>query len=223
MNVVSPRSEDVTARREERLVARLRVAGPGKVVSYNATTQTADVQPMWLDTERDGEDDTKETFELPVLPAVPVVWPRGGGFFCAFPLAAGDGVLLVFADRDMGAWRDSGQVSDPGDDSLHDLGGAVAYPGLDTVARAIAGASADHAVLGKEGGAQVHVRAGEVRLASDSATDFVALASLVQTAIDTIRSTFNGHIHAETGGSTATPTAPMVALGPVAATQVKAL
>jgi hypothetical protein len=226
LNAETPRTEDVVARRDERASAELRVAGPGKVLSYDAIKQTADVQPMWMHSERDDEDDSKDTYELPVLKAVPVCWPRGGGYFCSFPLTAGDGVLLVFSDRNIGAWRDSGQLVDSGDERTHTLGGAVAYPGLDTVARAIAGASADHAVLGKEGGSQVHVRAGEIRLGSDAATSFVALSNLVQTALDAIRTMVNAHVHTgvTTGaGSSGPPATPLGVLGPVASAQVKSL
>jgi phage baseplate assembly protein V len=63
---------------------------------------------------------------------------------------------------------------------------------------------------------------GEVLLGSDAATAFVALANLVKSELDTIRSQYNGHTHVETGGTTAVPVPLIDPIGDVEATKVKA-
>ena len=136
---------------------------PGRVKSYDATKQTAVIEPMVKLVWRTA-DDERVVDTLPVLPDVPVAWPRGGGYFLHLPLAAGDGGLILVTDTDIGAWRETGQVSDPGDERRHGLGGAVFYPGLETVARALLDASAGHLVLGKDGGPAVHIDGSTVQL-----------------------------------------------------------
>lgn len=57
-------------------------------------------------------------------------------------------------------------------------------------------------------------------------TNFAALANLVQTALDSIKSTYNSHTHTgvTTGsGSSGTPASAIGTLGPVAAAHVKVL
>lgn len=164
--------------------AELHVAVPGRVQSYDAAAQTVVVEPQTKKVSRDA-DDTRIVDTLPVLPAIPVSWPRGGGYFLSMPLEAGDGGLIVFTDTDIGAWRDSGQVADPGDERRHGLGGAVFVPGLEPVARALTGAGTGHLVVGKEGGPAIHIDGFTVQLGA-AGGDFVALANKVDQVITDI-------------------------------------
>jgi hypothetical protein len=86
------------------LYARVHVSLPGRVVSYDLTTQTAAVQPIVRARFR-SEDDTVETYQLPVLPAVPVAFPQGGGCSITWPLQQGDDVLLVVSERSLDEWK----------------------------------------------------------------------------------------------------------------------
>jgi hypothetical protein len=107
------------------------VALPGIVLSYDAATQTASIQPAvnrWVPDESSPDEDLSEP--LPALQSVPVMWPKGRNFSVTGTLAAGDPVLLVCIDRDMSGWRTSGAQSDPQDARLHDWSSAVAIPGL---------------------------------------------------------------------------------------------
>jgi hypothetical protein len=200
---------------------------PGKVVSYDAAKQVADVRPLLKRAVYD-VDGHKSVEELSVIPAVPVVWPRGGGYYLHFPLAAGDGVLLVFCERDPSAALDRDDVADPGDPRRHGLSGAVAIPGYSAVAKRLAGTDAlAHGSLGHEGGPRIHFDASEIRLGE--ATNFVALANLVTARLNAIQAAFDAHTHFVpiTGPAGSTPTAPppvpIGPLAPVAASQVKAL
>ncbi len=160
------------------------VALPGRVESYDADKQVADVKPMVKRVARD-QDDVRSVDSLQVLSAVPVAFPRGGGYLMTFPLAAGDTGLLVFCERDIGAWRASGQDSDPSDEGLHTLAGAVFYPGLHTEANALA-ARPDHLVLAKDGGPELHIGSTTVDVGAEggdfmikASTDFIAWMSAV--------------------------------------------
>lgn len=204
--------------------ASLFVALPGRVEAYDSSKQVADIKPMTKRVARDG-DDNRLVDELPVIPAVPVVWPRGAGYFICFPLGAGDEGLIVCCDSDLGAWRDSSLISDPGDERRHSLAGAVFLPGLASVKHILAAGDAGtgHAVFGKESGPQIHIDGSHVDLGA-AGGNFVALANLVQTALDSIRTQYNGHTHlsAAPGSPTAAPIPLISALGPVAATIARA-
>jgi hypothetical protein len=96
------------------------VAIPGRVQTFEPSSITADIVPqVWPDGE-----------ELPVLPAVPVVFQKasGGGFL--FSLSSGDPGLLIFAEVDLSQWRQQGQPGAPADLGRHNLQSAVFLPGL---------------------------------------------------------------------------------------------
>lgn len=212
-------------------LAGVHTAMPAKVVKYDAATQTIDALPVvkvpYID-----EDGEQAYDELPVIPNVPVQFPRGGGYMITVPLAAGDFVWLMFCETDMSVWRTTGQVSEPADLRRHGPGYPVAIPGAvpDTVVTTDATITGTDVVIGKDGQeAQVRIfhsatpGASYIKLGR-TASDFVALASLVQTALDAIRSEFNSHTHtcAAPASPGSTVVVPMPAKGPVAATLVKA-
>ncbi|MCK6585964.1 MAG: hypothetical protein L6Q76_00105 [Polyangiaceae bacterium] len=187
-------------------VSDIHVAIPGVVERYDAATQTADVLPIavrWLERDDEPSEDARE--RLPVLPNVPVVFPSGGGYMVTFPVAVGDSVLLVIASRSIEEWRTHGRHDesdpiDPRDQRLHDLTGAFAIPCIRPAGRELVSASGDHMVMGKDAGedaATIHIRATEVRLGSDAATDYVALASKVNDELEKISTT----LLSLTGGS----------------------
>ncbi len=126
----TPRLGDVLDRMRDQASAFFRCAMPGKVESYNAATRTARVKPMLRVPYQDG-DGERQAQELDAVHAVPVCWPG------EVSLSAGDGVLLIFCDFDIGAWRDgAGKTpADPGDETAHGPVGAVCLPGLDTSVR----------------------------------------------------------------------------------------
>lgn len=118
---------------QDALDARLsgaHVALPGKVLSYDATAQTADVEVgvnRLVPTSVEGEFRSEK---IPPVYAVPVCWPRGNGQHFAPGLAVGDGVLLVICDLDPSTWVRTGNRSDPADLRKMDLSHAVCVPGF---------------------------------------------------------------------------------------------
>lgn len=138
---------------------------PGRVVRYDAAKQAADVQPTLKRPVRRADGSTAWE-ELPILPAVPVLFLAAGGFRLTLPVEEGDPVLVLFTMRAHAEWRRTGEISEPGDRRLHHLSGAVAIPGLLTEDGA--GAHASHAVLGTDETA-IHVTPTEIRLGSETA------------------------------------------------------
>lgn len=103
----------------------LRICLPGQIESYDPKTRKANIKPMLKRVYADGEIQS-----LPVLTAVPIVWPAGGGGALSFPLTRGDGVLLVFSERNMENYLESGVESTPLDGRKFDMSDAIAIPGL---------------------------------------------------------------------------------------------
>lgn len=165
------------------------VALPGRVETYDAATNTADVLPTVRRAIRDTNGDTQHE-DLPVIPNVPVLFPRGGGdaYSITFPIAKGDHVLLVFCSWAIGPWRESGDVSNPADLRKHSLGNPIAIPGI---APKTGSLPTDPAAMILEGPA-VHVGA--------SASVFVALSSLVDARLTELYDAINGAVPLATDG-----------------------
>lgn len=191
MSPRTPTLGTVLDRMRDQASAFFRCAMPGKVESYDAIRRVARVKPMVAVPYRDG-DGARQTQELDAVHAVPVCWPG------EVALAAGDGVLLIFCDFDIGAWRDStsGKPADPGDETAHGPVGAVCLPGLDTSAR----------------------KAAEVN-------DAVALATLVAAQLTALKSAISGTVIVPNDGGASFKSTLLAALSSwpatVASTKVK--
>lgn len=216
-----PTLEEVLSDVLDSRIADIHTALPGSVVRYDSSKQTADVQPMIRCAELDA-DGNVTTRSYPVLPSIPVAFPAAGGFAITFPVQAGDTGLLVFCELPIDRWRSTGQESHPADIRRHSTTAAVFYPGLRPTARAFTPANvAEDLTIGRSpNGPTIHLKPdGSVHLGESTATDFVALATLVDARLSTIVNAFNTHGHAafDTAPSTLIP-----ALASVAAKKVKA-
>lgn len=200
------------------------VSMPAKVDSYDASAQTVDVIPQLNRSIPDGLGNYS-TEQLPKLAAVPVCFPRAGGFFVSFPIQKGDFVLLVFSDRNIGNWLSTGNQGDPGDLGMHTLDGAIAIPGVWPSSGALSDASDTNMIIGKDGtsAAQIEITDALVKLGGGS--QFVALANLVADRLDAIKAAYNAHKHTGVtigAGTTAVSDTPIGSLPSVAASNVKA-
>jgi hypothetical protein len=158
---LEPTWQEIISEAIESRLLELHTAIPGKVVSYDASTQTAEVTPV-VQRAEPREDGGNTLTPLPSIPNVPVQWPRGGGYALHFPLKAGDHVLLVFSEAAIGHWRASGELAPPGDLRRHSLGYPVAIPGIAPESTPIDGASSSEArlILGPGGAIAVGDAAG---------------------------------------------------------------
>jgi phage baseplate assembly protein gpV len=140
--------------------SQFRVAMPGIVQSFDPETVTVSVQPAIRYTEKD-KDGNESTHDYPLLVDVPVIFPHGGGCTLTFPVKAGDECLLIFADRCIDFWWQSGGVQEPVDTRMHDLSDAFAIPGPMSQTRKVGGISTSAAQLRTDDGAAfVEVAAG---------------------------------------------------------------
>lgn len=245
-----PRDRDVLDARARQAAIEHHGPQPGRVQSYNPATQTADVVPL-LRSQAPQPDGTTALEALPVIPSVPVVFLRVGGWGMSLKVAEGDTGLLVPCDGAIGHWRvGQGDVTDPGDLRRHHVAHSVFVPGLFVRSRALAHAASgdDAMVIGSDAsdGTRVTFRVdGSVRITQGSEVvaqidadgtvhlggavgELVALANLVDNRLTKLQSAFDAHVHATAAtGPPSPPTAvpgviPVGTLDSVAATKVKA-
>lgn len=100
----------------------MHTALPGKIVSFDAGTGLASVQPVAKFKKPNGE-----TMDFPEVSGVPVVFPQSANVAIAWPIKPGDGCLLVFAESALDYWM-YGQETDT--TLKFDLSNAIAITGL---------------------------------------------------------------------------------------------
>lgn len=132
-------SQTLEAHRQA-IFGNLRVALPGIIQSFDPDAVTCTVLPA-IYGQRLRDDGTLISEELPIIPDVPVVFPRGGGCTLTFPVKPGDECLLVFSDRCIDFWWQSGGVQEPVDPRQHDMSDAFAIVGPQSQAQKISGIS----------------------------------------------------------------------------------
>lgn len=105
---------------KQELLSSLHCALPGTVVSFDPSTQTAEIQPA-----------VKAGSTLfPVLPDVPVFFPGSRESAITWPLSPGDECLVILADADIDAWFESGEAAAPRSARKHSLSDAFAFVGF---------------------------------------------------------------------------------------------
>ncbi len=205
---LEPTWQEIISEAIESRLLELHTAIPGKVVSYDAATQTAEVTPV-VQRAEPREDGGNTLTPLPSIPNVPVQWPRGGGMALCFPLRAGDHVLLVFSEAAIGHWRASGELAPPGDLRRHCLGYPVAIPGI----------APEQGPIADPGAAGEAVLSGGVLRVGASSADFVALSAKVEAELQKIALAFSTFVP---GSGGATFPQPYTSPGSVAAAKLKA-
>ena len=121
---------------KQNILSSLHCALPGTVVSYDAETQTAVIQPAVKRRaeQRDGfvrsvsgrNYRTVPDVPLPLLRDVPVFMP------VSFEVNPGDACLVIFADCDIDAWFESGDTKVPESNRMHSLSDGFAFVGFRT-------------------------------------------------------------------------------------------
>ncbi len=125
---------------------------PAEIVSYNAETQRATVQPIYF-TMLQGESISQI---MPQVIDAPVVFPGAGDFWLTFPLSEGDGVLLAVAQRSIDVWLTQGKVADQQSFRVMDLSDGFVIPGINPDPKVLTSVASD--------GMQLRNRSGLITL-----------------------------------------------------------
>ena len=113
MSNLTPMERDAL---KQELFSSLHCALPGTVVSFDAESQTAEIQPAVK----------LGSMMYPVLSDVPVFMP------VPFDVNPGDACLVVFSDIDIDAWFDTGEAEEPRSTRKHSLSDGFAFVGFKT-------------------------------------------------------------------------------------------
>lgn len=94
----------------------LGVSIPAIVDSFDPATQMIEATPV-IRRRRRLEDGSTEVEDRPKQIKIPLCTPyvRTLGFSITMPLSPGDHVMLIFADRGIDLWQETGDISDPPD------------------------------------------------------------------------------------------------------------
>lgn len=212
-----PQLSDVISDAIRSELATVHTSLPGRIVDYDQATQIATVQ-ISVQFSRRGLDDERIPYTPSPLSGVPILWPTGGGgkYSDTWPLERGDEVWVHFAERSIDEWVMSDtSVVTPASVRRFNLSDAVATPAQSSRKSPLPGeAVADARVI----------RGEEIRLGSASASDYVALASLVKAELDALWNAFNSHTHpiVVTPAPASSPTLTPGLAGGVGAGKVKA-
>jgi hypothetical protein len=180
-----PRDADLLKDAIRDALVRLHVAFPAIVVSYDAATRRAALQPVFKARSKAGAE-----LRAPQLQGVPVAFPGGAGGGLTWALAAGDEVIVIVSERRLARWLERGGEVDPWEGAdlgvqlpaLHRLDDGIAIPAPLSNARAAARPSTTDGVTLEAQGA------APVKLGADDAAAGVALGDKVDsntTAITT--------------------------------------
>ncbi|MDV0603377.1 Gp138 family membrane-puncturing spike protein [Raoultella ornithinolytica] len=152
--------EQADAQLAQAIMSAMRVSIPGIIQSFDPDAVTAVIQPAIKGVEHDTSG-AEISVNLPLLVDVPVVFPRGGGCTLTFPVKEGDECLVIFADRCIDFWWQSGGIQEPVDGRMHDLSDAFCIVGPQSQAKKINGISTTAAQLRTDdGSAFIELSAG---------------------------------------------------------------
>lgn len=142
----------------------MHTAIPGTVVSFDASTQTCKAQPGIKRVFRE-----LGPVDLPQLVDVPVQFPRGGDYVLTFPVANGDECLLVFSERCIDSWYQSGGSQVPTEYRTHDLSDACAVMGISSKPHVVSGFSTSAVELRRlDGAAKVSIEGQDILATSNT-------------------------------------------------------
>lgn len=216
----------------------IHTAMPVVVVRYDQSKRLVDVKPLIKEAYLD-ENDVRQVKSFAVIPNVPIQWPGAGGYVLTFPISDGvstiiDGVIppattgkITISERSIDRWLSgSGGEVDPEIDHEHDLSDAMFEPELRPFGGNYPSTPADHVVLGKDGGIQIHLRATGITIGDEAGSSYAARADKVNAELSALKAAFSAHTHAYTAPSTggaAAVTGPSSSYNPndVSASQAK--
>lgn len=181
----------------------LRVCLPGRIESYDPDTHLASVQPLI----KRKFYRRKTSGLLPIINRVPVEHPRTGKALIRLPVARGDIVTLVFADRSLEAWlQGKGAASEALDTRQHHLSDAYAFLGGYPEKNKITADNPDALEIHVEPGTKVTVGNGTDELLQIAYDAFNELKQLVQQVSQTMTDVQAITVTAPGGGGvTSTP------------------
>lgn len=107
----------------------------GTIVAFDVDTQTASISVNYSKKIIGGLPigDNRVADRLvnyPLLINCPVIILTGGAGYMTFPIVAGDSCLVLFCDREIDSWMESGASNPPNIQRMHDINDGIALVGI---------------------------------------------------------------------------------------------
>lgn len=188
--LVEPSLKDVLDLWKKDIMLSLNCHAIAKVQSFDPTKQTVSATIMYKKSflQRDPNGNYVPVLrDYPILLDVPAIVLSGGSAHLTFPIAPGDECLILFNDRDIDNWFQSGQVGELSSTRLHSFSDGIALVGLNSLASLIQNYDSTRAVL-RNGDAMVGVSATQIKIANNITTLNTLLGDLID-AINNIATT----------------------------------
>jgi len=162
--------QEVLAAHADAVRLSINTAIPARVTKYDASKQRVDAQPL-VKLRRVAEDGAIVADVLPVVPAVPVLFPGAGRWRFTFPITSDTTGLLIFSQASLDKWLVRGGLVDPEDDRRFDLTDGVFIPGLHDFGHPLKSAPIDRLTIGDDEGVQIHIEPGKIKIGSNSSIE----------------------------------------------------
>lgn len=142
------------------LLKNLNCVKVGQIKAYSAgganQIPTATVLIAQLQVTSISSTGMRTLAEYPLLVSVPVYFAGGGGITMTYPINEGDECLVLFNDRQLENWVESGPGQPPSIPNLHDLSDGICLVGIRSNPRALTNVSTTAAQIRTDDGT-VHI------------------------------------------------------------------
>lgn len=136
-----------------------------------SVTATINYKKSFIQANLDGTTSTRLE-DYAILVDCPVVIMQGGKGALTFPIEEGDTCLILFNDRDMDTWVQSGQIDAPPTSRLHSFSDGIALVGVRPFSKALSSYEEDRIALKTKLGTMISIgrdggpHTGKVRVAN---------------------------------------------------------
>lgn len=151
------------------------------IQSFDSAKQTVSASLNYKKTTLQRKSDgTYENvlIDYPLLLDVPAIFLGGGLFRLTFPIAKGDTCLILFNDRDIDNWLQSGQVGPVASSRMHSFSDGIALVGLRPTSSPLEDFDTSRAALGN-GDTYVAVGPTKIKVANPDTTLNTLLQNLL--------------------------------------------
>lgn len=197
MNTPAIKFQQAIAQMIENRISNIHTSIPAIVETYDYKTQTAEVTPGVKRLLQNGD-----VITLPKIVQVPVVFPSAGDALIHWPINRGDTVLLIFSERQIDEFLQSGKISKPSQTRKNSLTDAIAISGILTLNKTGKAENNDDLIITKSGSKIVIKSNGDVEISGEN----IKLGSgvLQKLVNESFQAVFNSHTHISNGPGVAT-------------------
>lgn len=147
------------------ILASLNCHQIGTIQKFNADDQTASISINMRRLVYNRDDPNEpQIVTYPLLVKCPVFVLAGGGGFLTMPVAVGDTCMVLFNDRDIDAWWDTGNIVPPNTPRLHSISDGFALVGFRSRANKLPDYSTSDVELHSPGLIDINNQATTLRL-----------------------------------------------------------